>query len=108
MNNFRLKFFLEHVEKHGVSSTARLIGCNKSTISQISKNKYPGKSKKYVDLLWTKAGDETIVECPVLGEISGLGCREKQEWVKTLSQPATGNRSSIQLYKQCPTCTKGV
>jgi len=108
MQKIKFDFFKQLVSELGVSSLARKLNCNKAIVSQIAKEKYVGNTNKYINKCWQLLGEDSTVDCPLMGNISGNDCREKKAWVLGMDRVPTGNNLSILLYQTCKTCKKGV
>lgn len=81
------------------SAVARRIGYSTPVVNQVLSGTYKGDLNR-VQAAVEGALMESMVECPVIGEIPRQRCIEHQRRPFTPTSP-----TNIQLYHACPTCS---
>lgn len=90
-------------DRAGRQTTAARIGYSPGVISEVLRNKYPGRADALERAVLTAfgAGLDVPVDCPVIGRIAAGDCREHRELA------GRGVKSSplrVQFLRACPDC----
>lgn len=87
------------VEQEGSNAAAaRRLGINRASVSTLLANKYPACTAKMAKAIMEWAA---LVECPILGPITGEQCQTERE------KPFIGsNPTRIRLYRACRSCPR--
>lgn len=84
-------------EGSNAKAAARL-GINRASVSTLLANKYPASTTRMEKAIMAWA---ELVECPVLGAITGDQCQTERK------KPFVGsNPTRVRLYRACRTCTR--
>lgn len=87
------------VEQEGTkAAAASRLGINRASVSTLLANKYPACTNKMEKTIMAWS---SLVQCPVLGPITGEECQTERE------KPFVGsNPRRIQLYRACRSCPR--
>lgn len=85
------------VEQEGSKAAAAArLGINRASVSTLLANRYPANTDRMSKTIMAWAA---LVECPVLGQISGDQCQNER------NKPFLGsNPTRIRLYRACQNC----
>lgn len=87
------------VEQSGSrAAAARRLGIDRASVSTLLANKYPASTEKMARTIMAWA---SLVECPVLGPITGNQCQTEREKPFIAANP-----SRIRLYRACRSCPR--
>lgn len=87
------------VEQEGSNvAAASRIGINRASVSTLLANRYPAGTQRMEKTIMAWA---SLVECPVLGGITGEQCQSER------NKPFIGsNPTRIRLYRACQSCPR--
>lgn len=92
------------VEKRGRTVIAQELGIAKSSLGLLLTDKYPASTDNIEQKVLRTYGSRNTVDCPVLGEITVIDCRQHCKNAKRFGKKATGNPVKLKLYVTCPEC----
>lgn len=93
-----IKRLAEECERSSQSAVAKRISRSPSLVNMVLKNRYPGNLSDVKDR-FEAAFQESGVDCPILGEITGSQC------LKTQALPYNGgNHVAVRLFVACKGC----
>jgi len=92
------------VDKKGYDQVRTELGVSKTTVSLLLNDKYPADTARMAEKILRTYGTRTTVQCPVLGKISVVQCRQHCRAAKRYGKKATGNPVTLRLYVTCPGC----
>jgi glycine cleavage system regulatory protein len=80
------------------AAAARRLGINRASVSTLLANKYPASTDKMAQAIMAWS---SLVECPVLGAITGDQCQTER------NKPFVGsNQMRIRLFRACRSCPR--
>lgn len=90
-------------KRKGPAAVAKELGYSRATIDLVLKGTYAGNVTNVAERVMAIYGNNGIVQCPILGEISPKACSEKWALAKKIGMRA-GNPETLRLYKACQGC----
>ncbi|NLW36259.1 MAG: hypothetical protein GXY80_12415 [Syntrophorhabdus aromaticivorans] len=92
-----------HVKVKGIRQVAVELGVSKSMISLLCNDKYPASTANIEARIRKVYGNNGLIECPILGQISAARCAETWGRAKAIGNRAS-NPETIRLYHRCRQC----
>lgn len=96
------------VEIKGRETVAAELGIAKSSLGLLLTGKYPASTARIERKVMNTYGRETQVQCPILGEITAIQCRQNQRDARDFAGKPCGDPDTRRLFITCPTCPKKV
>ena len=94
-----IRVLAEVVKQEGSNAAAaRRLGINRASVSTLLANKYPASTARMEKTIMAWAA---LVECPILGPITGEQCQTERK------KPFVGsNPTRVRLYRACRSCPR--